>query len=98
MHTFTDFIPLSEGTISEDTFKDKDIVLGQYFRVVSEAQTANGARAALVWHTNGRSSLRFAGSGGSEEGGNATETLLGETSAVKKISKNSSASTLRSII
>ena len=55
----TNFIPLSEGTISEDTFKDKDIVLGQYFRVVSEAQTANGARAALVWHTNGRSSLRF---------------------------------------
>ena len=77
VHTFTDFIPLSEGTISEDTFKDKDIVLGQYFRVVSEAQTANGARAALVWHTNGRSSLRFAGSGGSEEGGNATENIIG---------------------
>ena len=77
VHTFTNFIPLSEGTISEDTFKDKDIVLGQYFRVVSEAQTANGARAALVWHTNGRSSLRFAGSGGSEEGGNATENIIG---------------------
>ena len=70
VHTFTDFIPLSEGTISEDTFKDKDIVLGQYFRVVSEAQTANGARAALVWHTNGRSSLRSgSGSGGSGDGG-----------------------------
>ena len=35
------------------------------------------ARAALVWHTNGRSSLRFAGSGGSEEGGNATENIIG---------------------
>lgn len=34
-----------------------DVALGQYFRVVSEARTANGARAALVWHTNGRSSF-----------------------------------------
>mgnify|MGYP000090313809 FL=1 len=65
VHTFTNFIPLSEGTISEDTFKDKDIVLGQYFRVVSEAQTLNGARAALVWHTNGRNSFVQKGGSGS---------------------------------
>lgn len=77
VYIFTNFTPLSEDAISEDTFKDKDIVLGQYFRVVSEAQTVNGARAALVWHTNGRSSLRFANSGGGEEGGSTTENIIG---------------------
>lgn len=41
-----------------------DVALGQYFRVVSEGRTANGARAALVWHTNGRSSFLSKTGGG----------------------------------
>lgn len=45
-----------------------DVALGQYFRVVSEGRTANGARAALVWHTNGRSSF-VQKSGGSDGNG-----------------------------
>ena len=75
-YTFEGVRPVS-GSSYPELGEDKELVLGQYIRVVSEAQTANGARAALVWHTNGRSSLRFAGSGGSEEGGNATENIIG---------------------
>lgn len=53
--TFTGVTPLSEGTIS---LENKDIALGQYFRVLSKGTTANGARAVQIWHTNGRNSLR----------------------------------------
>lgn len=71
-YTFTNVTRLSSSPLSTDTFKDKDIALGQYFRVVSEGQTANGARAAQVWHTNGRGSLRSSGKGTS---GGGVETL-----------------------
>ena len=68
-YTFEGVRPVS-GSSYPELGEDKELVLGQYIRVVSEAQTANGARAALVWHTNGRSSLRSgSGSGGSGDGG-----------------------------
>jgi len=68
-YTFEGVRPVS-GSSYPELGEGKELVLGQYIRVVSEAQTANGARAALVWHTNGRSSLRPAsGSGGSGNGG-----------------------------
>lgn len=82
VYIFTNFTPLSEDAISEDTFKDKDIVLGQYFRVVSEAQTVNGARAALVWHTNGRNSLR-SGSGSGEPGNGEVQEIPEVSSPLK---------------
>ena len=62
--TFTNLTPLTDDTVSQSTFTGKDIALGQYFRVVSEGTTANGARAALIWHTNGRNSLKVAGQSG----------------------------------
>lgn len=71
-YKFTNVTRLSSSPLSTDTFMDKDIVLGQYFRVVSEGQTANGARAAQVWHTNGRNSLRSSGKGTT---GGSIETL-----------------------
>lgn len=80
-YKFTNVTRLSSSPLSTDTFMDKDIVLGQYFRVVSEGQTANGARAAQVWHTNGRSSLRYASKDGtgnesSVVGGNTAQDLI----------------------
>ena len=80
-YKFTNVTRLSSSPLSTDTFMDKDIVLGQYFRVVCEGQTANGARAAQVWHTNGRSSLRYASKDGtgnesSVVGGNTAQDLI----------------------
>ena len=80
-YKFTNVTRLSSSPLSTDTFMDKDIVLGQYFRIVSEGQTANGARAAQVWHTNGRSSLRYASKDGtgnesSVVGGNTAQDLI----------------------
>ena len=67
-YTFEGVRPVS-GSSYPELGEDKELVLGQYIRVVSEAQTSNGARATLVWHTNGRSSLRSgSGSGGSGDG------------------------------
>lgn len=71
-YTFTNVTRLSSSPLSTDTFKDKDIALGQYFRVLSTGRTLNDAQAALVWHTNGRGSLRSSGKGTS---GGAVETL-----------------------
>lgn len=80
-YKFTNVTRLSSSPLSTDTFMDKDIVLGQYFRIVSEGQTANGARATQVWHTNGRSSLRYASKDGtgnesSVVGGNTAQDLI----------------------
>ena len=57
-YTFEGVRPVS-GSSYPELGEDKELVLGQYIRVVSEAQTSNGARAALVWHTNGRSYTAF---------------------------------------
>lgn len=67
-YIFTGVHPTS-GTTYPELDENKELVLGQYFRVVSKAQTTNGARAALVWHTNGKNSLRSSGKG--ESGGTA---------------------------
>lgn len=70
-YTFTNVTRLSSSPLSTDTFKDKDIALGQYFRVLSTGRTLNDAQAALVWHTNGRGSLRSSEKG---ESGDTTVT------------------------
>ena len=80
-YTFTNVTRLSSSPLSTDTFKDKDIALGQYFRVLSTGRTLNDAQAALVWHTNGRGSLRYASKDGtgnesSVVGGNTAQDLI----------------------
>lgn len=93
--TFTNITPLSDEEVAAETFKDKDIVLGQYFRVVCEATTTNGARAALVWHTNGRSSF-LSGQNGNAAGGDIrlddvlSSTLEEESQREKTFGNNKS--------
>ena len=55
--SFTNVTRLSSEPLTPETFKNKDLALGQYFRVVSTGRTLNDAKAALIWHTNGRESL-----------------------------------------
>lgn len=72
-YTFINVTRLSSSPLSTDTFKDKDLALGQYFRVVSTGRTLNDAQAALVWHTNGRNSLRAGNASGESENGEVQE-------------------------
>ena len=83
-YVFSNVTPFPQ-TVGPETItaalKGHDMALGQYFRVVCESVTAYGARSALVWHTNGRNSLRYAENGNSGEegvavGGNKAEDLL----------------------
>lgn len=86
-YKFTNVTRLSSSPLSTDTFMDKDIVLGQYFRVVSEGQTANGARAAQVWHTNGRNSLKYGSNSdtGKENTTNIISGNLDNTNDIKSL-------------
>ena len=61
-------------SLSGDDVKNHDLALGQYFRVVSEAKTTNGALAASVWGTNGKGSFAF---GDSETGGTTSGVVGG---------------------
>lgn len=81
-YTFTNVTRLSSSPLSTDTFKGKDIALGQYFRVLSTGRTLNDAQAALVWHTNGRGSLRSGNASG--ESGNGEVQELPEVSSPLK--------------
>lgn len=77
IYTFEGVRPVS-GTSYPDLGENKELVLGQYFRVASEGLTANGARGALIWHTNGKNSLRpYSGgqSGGTTVTPDASGTL-----------------------
>ena len=68
-YIFSNVTPFPENVGPETitaALKGHDVALGQYFRVECESVTDYGARSALVWHTNGRNSLRFAGSVSSE--------------------------------
>ena len=87
VHTFTNFIPLSEGTISAST---------SAWSAKPKPPTVHGPRWCGI-RTAGVPSVSPVQEE-AKRGGTPLKTLLGETSAVKKISKNSSASTLRSII
>ena len=71
-YVFTNVTPLASGSVS---FANKDIALGQYFRILSEGTTGNGARAALIWHANGKNSLRR------ENGGGADSVVIGGSTA-----------------
>lgn len=82
-YTFYNVTVSPQGTSTtaiEDVLANSDVALGQYFRVVCESVTNYGARSALVWHTNGRNSLRYyADNGGGEDGvvgGNNADDLL----------------------
>lgn len=84
-YIFSNVTPFPESVGPETitaALKGHDVALGQYFRVACESVTDYGARSALVWHTNGRNSLRYAdnggGSGGEDVavGGNKADDLL----------------------
>lgn len=67
-YIFSNVTPFPENVGPETitaALKGHDVALGQYFRVACESVTDYGARSALVWHTNGRNSLRYADNGGS---------------------------------
>jgi len=67
-YIFSNVTPFPESVGPETitaALKGHDVALGQYFRVECESVTDYGARSALVWHTNGRNSLRYADNGGS---------------------------------
>lgn len=83
-YVFSNVTPFPEDVGPETitaALKGHDVALGQYFRVTCESVTAYGARSALVWHTNGRNSLRYADNGGSggedvAVGGNTGSALV----------------------
>ena len=56
--------PGTSNDLVQSDLNSRNLVLGQYFQITSVAETANGGKAALTYHTNGKNSFRSATSDG----------------------------------